>query len=429
MNTNTSKRNRNKNASIEVESITGTRDFYPETMIYQNYLFDKWKQVAKSYNYNEYMSPVVEEAELYKRKGGEEIVDQMYNFATPDNKQVALRPELTPSLVRMILKKYKHIALPIKWFSIGQCWRYETLSKGRFREHYQWNVDIAGISDITAEFELINIIVSFLKQVGLTSNDVVIKINSRKLLEDLIGSIVGDKFKEVCIIIDKMDKLGVAEIKKLLTELELDDTVIDAIINCISNKDITKLPDLESVKELLLLFNLCVDISDWIIFDPSVVRGLSYYTGVVFEVVDRENKMRAIAGGGRYDNLISTYSNTELPMCGFGFGDCVIMDLLESKGLLPKLKNKVDYLIVTMDNSLFIEANRIANRLRNKYTVEVLLKKKNLIQCFAYGSKICASKVILIGMKEWTDGNVVVKNLNDNTKNNGDIVSIESLYA
>lgn len=281
-NTNTSKRDRKKNASIEVESISGTRDFYPESMAYQNWLFDKWRTISQRFNYHEYMSPIVEEAELYKRKGGEEIIDQMYNFVTPDNVNVSLRPELTPSLVRMILKKYKHIALPIKWFSVGQCWRYETVSKGRFREHYQWNVDIAGIVDITAEFELINMIISFLKEVGLTHNDICVKINSRKLLEDLIGNLVGDKFKEVCIIIDKMDKLDATEVQLQLRALDLSDESIKKIIQNVSTKDLSSYPDIESVLEVKRLFSLLTDVQDWIEFDASIVRGLSYYTGIVF---------------------------------------------------------------------------------------------------------------------------------------------------
>lgn len=342
-----------KPAGISTEPVTGSRDFYPDEMRVRNWLFGSFRDVAKSFAFQEYDAPVLEHEELYKRKAGEEIVDQMYNFEDKAGFKVTLRPEMTPTLARMILGRTNEsgdtkMILPCKWFSIPQCWRFETTQRGRKREHYQWNMDIVGVSSITAEVELLAAITTFFKNLGITATDVGIKVNSRKVMGGIMKAkgVTDEQFAAVCVIIDKLDKIGPdAVIEELTSKTSLDVATSKSILETMSAKSIV---DLEkqcsglmlgaeaqaSIDELKSLFTMAESYgyADYLIFDASVVRGLAYYTGVVFECFDRSGELRAICGGGRYDRLLTLYgSPTEIPCVGFGFGDCVIMELLEMK--------------------------------------------------------------------------------------------------
>jgi len=211
---------------IDLDPPSGTRDFFPKEMRQQRWLFNKFRETAALYNFEEYDAPVLENEALYKRKGGEEITQQMYNFVDKEGANVTLRPEMTPSLARMVLNLMREgtgeiaSVLPLKWFSVPQCWRFETTQRGRKREHYQWNMDVVGVTSIMAEVEVLSAIVTFFESVGITSNDVGIKVNSRKVLGAVLASagVVGDKFTETCIVIDKLDKIGAQEVIKQLME-------------------------------------------------------------------------------------------------------------------------------------------------------------------------------------------------------------------
>jgi len=311
--------------------------------------------------------------------------------------------------------------MPIRWFSIPQCWRFENPQRGRKREHYQWNMDIWGVPDVTAEVELISVIVTFFKKVGLSSSDVGIRINSRKILQSVIRNlgVKDEDFPDICVIVDKLDKIGPEEVKALLLNKGLQTDVVEKIINAISIKDISALnnllPDSESVKDMELFWKLAKDygFEDWIMFDGSVVRGLSYYTGIVFECFDREGKFRAICGGGRYDDILKYYDKRELiPAAGFGFGDCVIIELLNEKGLLPKLDPDVDFIIVPFDEDLRGVACQTANILRSGgYSVNVQLNHKKITWCYDYANRIGAKYVILIAPDEWSRKEVRIKDL------------------
>ena len=295
------------------QGVRGTRDFYPEDMRLRNWLFDNFMAASLLHGFEEYDAPVLEHEELYTRKQGEEITKQLYNFQDKGERKVALRPEMTPSLARMVMAKAGSLPMPIKWFSIPQCWRYERTQKGRGREHYQWNVDIWGTTEISADAELISVIVTFFEELGLTPDDIVIRISSRKVLEEVLGSlgVEGDLFAQTCIIVDKMDKLSSEVIKEQLSELGHSDTVISKIQSVLGIKDMGSLKksldnNSSAISELNILFDLIdsYGMSEWVEFDASIVRGLAYYTGSVFEAHDREGKFRAICGGGRYDNLL-----------------------------------------------------------------------------------------------------------------------------
>ncbi len=358
---------------IMAQGVRGTRDFYPEDMRLRNWLFDNFDDAALLHGFQEYDAPVLESEELYTRKQGEEITQQLYNFKDKGDRKVALRPEMTPSLARMVMSRAGVLPMPIKWYSIPQCWRYERTQRGRGREHYQWNVDIWGTDAISADAELISVLVTFFRSVGLTEEDLVIKMSSRKVLEEVLGSLglEGDIFAKTCIIVDKMDKLPADVVSEQLGDLGLEKSAIQTIQSTLVIKDMNSLEETlgkesAAVTELTSLFSAleAYGISGWIEFDASIVRGLAYYTGPVFEAHDRAGELRAICGGGRYDKLLSTLGGKDLPATGFGFGDMVIMELLAEKGLVPELIGGVDDVVISLSPELRNAAMSVATSLR-----------------------------------------------------------------
>ena len=376
---------------------------------------------ARSHGFEEYDAPVLESEELYTRKAGEEIVGQLYNFEDKGGRAVALRPEMTPSLARMVMARAGALALPIKWYSIPQCWRYERTQRGRGREHYQWNVDIWGMNGVEADAELLSVLIQFFDSVGLTSEDLVIRISSRKVLEEVLGSlgIEGETFAQTCVIVDKMDKLPADVIEAQLSELGLSAEAISKIVNVLAITDIDSLKsslssESSAVSELQSLFSLCdsYGISDWVSFDASVVRGLAYYTGPVFEAHDRAGNLRAICGGGRYDKLIGTLGGNDLPATGFGFGDMVVMELLADKGLLPELSSGVGDVVFGMGPELRDAAMKVAGKLRaSGRTVDLVLEDKKMKWVFKHAERCGASRLVMVMPDEWADGKVRIKDL------------------
>ena len=403
------------------QGVRGTRDFYPEDMRLRNWLFDNFIAASLLHGFEEYDAPVLEHEELYTRKQGEEITKQLYNFQDKGERKVALRPEMTPSLARMVMSRAGSLPMPIKWFSIPQCWRYERTQRGRGREHYQWNVDIWGTTELSADAELISVIVTFFEELGLTSDDIVIRISSRKVLEEVLGSlgVEGDLFAKTCIIVDKMDKLPSEVIEEQLSDLGHSSEVISKIQSVLGIKDMDDLTnalekDSAAITELTILFDL-VDsygMSEWLQFDASIVRGLAYYTGSVFEAPDRDGKFRAICGGGRYDNLLSTLGGKDLPATGFGFGDMVIMELLEEKNLIPELISGVDDLVLPLSQDLRDIAVRGAAALRlSDRTVDLVLEDKKMKWAFKHAERVGAKRLVLLAPDEWSRKMIKLKDL------------------
>ena len=403
------------------QGVRGTRDFYPEDMRLRNWLFDNFMAASLLHGFEEYDAPVLEHEELYTRKQGEEITKQLYNFQDKGERKVALRPEMTPSLARMVMAKAGSLPMPIKWFSIPQCWRYERTQKGRGREHYQWNVDIWGTTEISADAELISVIVTFFEELGLTPDDIVIRISSRKVLEEVLGSlgVEGDLFAQTCIIVDKMDKLSSEVIKEQLSDLGHSNKVISKIQTILGIKDMESLKksldnNSSAISELNILFDLIESygMSEWVEFDASIVRGLAYYTGSVFEVHDRGEKFRAICGGGRYDKLLSTLGGKDLPATGFGFGDMVIMELLSEKGLMPELLSGVEDIVISLDPELRDIAVMVATSLRDSQRmVDLVLEDKKMKWAFKHAERIGAKRLVLVGPEEWSRKMVKIKDL------------------
>ena len=403
------------------QGVRGTRDFYPEDMRLRNWLFDNFTNASLLHGFEEYDAPVLEYEELYTRKQGEEITQQLYSFQDKGNRKVALRPEMTPSLARMVMARAGGLPMPIKWFSIPQCWRYERTQRGRGREHYQWNVDIWGTTEISADAELISVLVTFFEGIGLTAKDIVIRVSSRKVLEEVLGSLglEGDIFAQTCIIVDKMDKLSSDVIEDQLSDLGHDSKVVTTIQAVLGIKDMNSLQkalkdESMAVSELNLLFD-AIDsygISEWVEFDASIVRGLAYYTGAVFEAHDRTGEFRAICGGGRYDKLLSTLGGKDLPATGFGFGDMVIMELLAEKNLIPELVSDIDDIVIPLNSDLRNAAVMVAASLRNSgRTVDLVLEDKKMKWAFKHAERIGAARLVLLAPDEWSRKMVKIKDL------------------
>ncbi|XP_049848618.1 uncharacterized protein LOC126315408 [Schistocerca gregaria] len=419
---NTSKRGRKQaKGLIEIEPVVGARDFYPEDMVVREWLFEQFRSVASSFCFQPYDAPILEPADLYSRKAGEDITKQMYTFKDKEDYNVTLRPEMTPSLARMLLKRGKAILFPIRWYTIAQCWRFETMTLGRKREHYQWNMDIFGVKAVTAEVELLAAITCLLSRLGLSSKDVGIKINSRRVLQQVLEplGVVGDKFAPVCVIVDKLDKLTPEQVHADLCALGIGPEVIQKIKEILDINNLEQLESVlgsenETVQELKKIWSLAKDygFEDWLVFDATIVRGLAYYTGIVFEVFDRENSFRAICGGGRYDNLMTTYGSKEdISAAGFGFGDVVIQELLKKKGLIPDLSKSVQDVVVPFDESLRGAACQVASKLRAKgRKVQLqLIPKKKITWYYEMASRVNAEYIYLIAPAEWKQGCVRVK--------------------
>lgn len=416
-----------------MNSVKGTRDFYPEDLRVRNWLFKHWREISHVFAFEEYDAPVLEYSELYTLKNGE-----TYNFVDKGGRNLTMRPEMTPTLVRMILKKGNKMRFPIKWFSIPQCWRYEETQKGRKREHYQWNCDILGVPDVNAEAELLSMLYEFLRRIGLR-HDIFIKVNNRKIFQAVLKKfgVEDAKFIQVCDIVDKGAKSSPEETTiTQLINLEIKPETAQKIVEYLRpGITLDKIEDIidkcSAIDETRRLFELCeaYNIQNCVRFDPSVVRGLNYYTGIVFEVFDKSMEFRAIAGGGRYDNLFrakqvrsAPYGDSEgikhagarrlvqenIPACGFGMGDCVVIELLKSVLLLPVFVRVVDYCVIPEKKSDTSAAIELTRQLRflGKATELILSENKSLKWMYSHADKIRAAFGILVTGEE-----VRIKNL------------------
>ena len=318
------------------------RDFYPEDMKLRNRIFDAWRAAAVASGFEQYDACVVESLELLQRKAGEEIVNQIYAFEDKSGRKLALRPEMTPTLARMVAARQGALPFPIKWFTIAQCFRYERMTRGRKREHYQLNLDIIAEDSVAAEAEVIYTAIAALRSMGVPDSVYKVRVSNRALLSELLLSlgIAGEFHSGVFIALDKKGKVPREEIEALMHEANLDDKACAAAFSLM---DIATLDDARTIAgdaspalaRIQELFTILGDygVRDQVVFDISVIRGLSYYTGIVFEAFDTAGQFRAIFGGGRYDGLLSTIGGKPASAVGLGFGDVVIGEIFESLGI------------------------------------------------------------------------------------------------
>jgi histidyl-tRNA synthetase len=357
-----------------MERLPGFRDFYPEPLPHtdvwsadaRQYIFDQWRTIAKRYGFREYDGPPLEPLELFTTKSGEEIVNQLYNFKDKGDREISLRPEMTPTLARMVAAHERNYKKPIKWFAIPQLFRYERQQKGRLREHFQFNADLIGETDPAADAELIALLIDTLRAFGLTAEDFVIRLSSRNAWQDFFKQGGGDHAHEYEFfqIIDKLERTPADETEKKLSVMGFTLAAVKAFIE--SGKPTA---ELESILQNLAARGL----KDFVKIDYQVIRGLAYYTGVVFEAFDRKGEFRAIAGGGRYDNLVKLISGDKvnLPALGFGMGDVVLLEILKARGLLPKFDSHMDVFVLIEDEALRPDSLKLVHSLRTAgYAVE-----------------------------------------------------------
>ena len=351
-----------------MERLPGFRDFYPEPLPNQdvwsadarNYIFDHWRATARRYGFREYDGPPLEPLELFTVKSGEEIVGQLYNFTDKGERSIALRPEMTPTLARMVSAHERNYKKPIKWFALPQLFRYERQQKGRLREHFQFNADILGETDPAADAELIALLIDSLRAFKLTAEDFVIRLSSRNAWQEFFSKRCADTAKayEFYQVIDKLEREAPAHSEARLAALGFSLAEVNQFIAAA-----------EPTAELkMILQNLAArGLADYVKVDYNVIRGLAYYTGVVFEAFDKKGEFRAIAGGGRYDNLVKLISGgkVQLPALGFGMGDVVLLELLKERGLLPKFDARLDAFALIEDETLRPATLQLIQQLRD----------------------------------------------------------------
>lgn len=349
-----------------IQSVKGTRDFYPEEMALRSWLYQTIREVSESYGYQEYEGPFLERIDLYAAKSGEELVkEQAFVFADRGGDEITLRPELTPTLARMVAQRQRELAYPLRWWSFGPFWRYERPQKGRTREFFQWNIDVIGVNSAETDAELVSICAKFFQKVGLTAKDVVILVNNRRLMDAALVEIgIGsDLKKNVFRLIDRRDKMPPADWEAYAAELGLNAAQFSGLKDLLADRDLWKKSD-EMRRVFAVLESM--GLGDYIQFDAQTIRGLEYYTGIVFEARTREREGRAILGGGHYDNLVSDVGGELLPGVGFAMGDVMISVLLRELGKLPVLSVSPARVLVTVfDESRLLKSFVLADQLRS----------------------------------------------------------------
>ena len=403
-----------------LQPVKGTRDFFPDEMRLRNWLFEVWRNVSVQAGFEEYDTCVLEHEELYIRKAGDEISKQLYSFEDKGGRRLSLRPEMTPSLARLVLQHKKSLSFPIKWFSMPQCFRYERMTKGRRREHFQWNADIIGQADIVAEAEILMLLISACELMGLSAKEIRVFINDRRILNSILSqiSVPQEMHSEVLVIMDKRDKISIEALSKLLQDIGMSTTQVDQLNEYLLKSDLIELKkdlnDTQGIDELQNLMDMMetAGFSDYLQFDISIVRGLSYYTGAVFEVNSPAKQHRAICGGGRYDSLLSTYGGEIVPAVGFGFGDVVVLDVLKDLERFPELPRKLDYTIIPFAREQVGTALNIAAILRQQgSTVDCNFSMKKMKKTLQQAGESGAAKAILLFPDELSENKVVIRDL------------------
>jgi histidyl-tRNA synthetase len=396
-----------------IQAVKGTRDFYPETMAFRNWLYQKIRGISERFGYQEYEAPLLERLELYAAKSGEELVkEQSFVLTDRGGDELALRPELTPSLARMVAQEQATLVLPVRWFSFGPFWRYERPQRGRSREFFQWNIDLLGSESSSADGEIVSIAAEFFRSLGLTGDDVVIRINSRRLMERKLAEIgIGEKMRvEVFRLIDRRDRLPVDKWRDWALDIGLTQGQLAALADLLADPNLWQESD-----ELREVFGTAeaFGLADYLLYDAGIVRGLDYYTGPVFEAYDRAGRFRAIFGGGRYDNLVADVGGERITGVGFAMGDVIIELLLERLGKRPELPLTPSTVLVTLfDEALYDETVALAGRLRRAgINAEQSLEPIRLGKQLRYADRKEIPYVIILGPDEVKAGQVVLKDM------------------
>lgn len=406
---------------MQLEPPRGMRDFYPEDLALRDRIFAAWTDASTKYGFQRFEPPVVESFELLARKAGEEVSQQIYHFEDKSNRQLALRPEVTPSLVRMISARQQEIVFPAKWWTIGQCFRYERMTRGRKREHFQWNLDVIGERSVLAEAWILGCVTDALRSLDLGPGEVRIHINNRQVVAHLLSElgVPPEQHVDVFMVLDKKGKVPVETLKEMLVEKGLSAQAADDIMGhlddqatgSLSSGPLAGAPAAEEVRQLLGLAE-AMGFGDYVRFDPGIVRGLSYYTGTVFEGFDAARRFRAIFGGGRYDNLFGDMTGVGRPAVGMGFGDVVIGEILaECKGFVPA-KPKVQVCVGMFDAGLSQAAAQVAASLvAAGIQTDLAFAAGKPGKLFSYADRRGAIFTVFLAPAELEAGTAVVKHM------------------
>lgn len=408
---------------LNKQPYKGARDFYPKDKRLQKWLFDKWRNVVERYGYEEYDAPILEMTELYKAKSGDELVnEQTYSFTDRGGRDVSIRPEMTPTVSRMVAGQRQELGYPTRWYSIPNLWRYERPQRGRLREHWQLNVDLFGVSTIDADLELIMVASDIMEELGAKKDMFTIKINSRKLVDIIMADYLSLDVSQTHLMVKLLDKKDKMPGDTFETEAkgifgEAADEGWGKLDSLLSAKSMGDLPDeikaASPIKEVQILFTLLKDNGvNNAVFDVSLMRGFDYYTDIVFEMFDNhEENNRALFGGGRYDGLVGLFGVEPVPTVGFGMGDVAIMNFLEVNSLIPDLKSETDvYLIVIGD--VLREAQGIANILRGGgVNVAVDISNSKVDKQLKNASKKGIKHVMFVGEEELNTEEFTLKDM------------------
>ncbi|MHB1168233.1 MAG: histidine--tRNA ligase [Longimicrobiales bacterium] len=406
-------------------SLPGFRDFYPADFAVRAHITGTWREVARRYGFEEYDGPPLEALELYTDKSGEEIVGQLYNFTDKGGREVALRPEMTPTLARMVGARAGGLRKPVRWFSMPQLFRYERTQRGRLREHFQWNVDVLGEADSAADAEVLAVALDGLRALGLTESHIVARYNDRRLLERLLLQI-GVAEEDLPRAYNAVDKLGRDPDERIRDRLRdeagLAADAIERVFRVFRAGSLDALraefgsiegvgEEIERIAQFQQRLE-AMGFGDFVAYDASIVRGLAYYTGIVFEIFDRRGELRAICGGGRYDRLLGAVSGSELPAVGFGMGDVVLAELLRDLDLLPDTAPSVDVYLVAVTDAEQPTMLRAAHALRRSgRSVLYALRATGVGKQFKDADARGAKRVIVFGPDEVAAGVAVVRTM------------------
>lgn len=398
-----------------IQPVKGTRDYYPEAMAVRSWLYSTARKVAESFGYQEYDAPFLESIDLYAAKSGEELVkEQSYVFEDRGGNLITLRPELTPSLARMIAQQQGQLAFPLRWWSFGPFWRYERPQKGRTREFFQWNVDLIGAANTAADAEVVAVLATFFREVGLTPQDTLILVNNRQLIEKELErlGIASDGRKAVFRLVDRRDKMSQPDWALYASELGLSTAQIDGLIRMVSDNDLW-----EKSSDLCEFFPAieALGVQEYVRFAPDIIRGLDYYTGIVFEAqAIRGDLRRSLLGGGRYDDLLADVGGEAMPATGFAMGDLAISVLLEELKLVPDGLNRPasPVLITVFDKDRILDALSLAAELRKSgLNITCYPTDDKLAKQLKYADRAGFQFVILRGPDEIARDEVTIKDL------------------
>lgn len=415
--------------ALSSQPYKGTRDYYPEDKRVQNYIFDTWKRVVERFGYEEYGAPILENIEIYAAKSGQELVnEQTYAFEDRGGRTVAIRPEMTPSISRMVAARRQELAYPARLYSIANFMRYERPQRGREREFWQLNVDVFGVDTIAADVEIITIADAILKEFGASRDDYVIRINNRKFIHYMMVEYLGldaERALHMTKLFDRRNKITADEFTEsalgILGELQKDE--IGKVQQIVDAKSIAELPEelqnaagIDEVKEVFAaLESAGVDSA---LFDATLMRGLDYYTGTVFEVFDTHpDNNRSLFGGGRYDGLVGLFGAEPLSAVGMAPGNTMIENFLEVHNLLPQNTSKTDVYVVVIGSEALEGARRVAYQLRSfGLNVEVDITNRKLDKQIKTAVKKNITHALFVGTKEVDSGEYALKNLVDETE-------------